>query len=889
MKHLLLGILAVAIISCAEGSVPAGMKNNPRPKEPHTSFQTPTGYLPENDIRTDAVIVYSCEKDRIQSWIEKGYVVQTMYGFRTGDDYIKDHRDEGQTTATGVILTCGPGSYYMVPTQSRIDAAVDYFRKAIEGGTSAVIPEEPEFFIQAGYSDSFKREWQAYYGEPWQDQASSIEARWKSSRLKGYLEYRMVKNILEAAEKQNPNVIRMVAAHSPVTYYLWGIIYPHYQVLRLPAFQDLIAQVWTGTARSACRYEGEMAERTFENGFLEYSSLYNLMRDTGKRVWFLMDPLEDNPDRSMEDYQSNYEKTLVASLMFPEVDEYEVMPWPTRIFGRVPDDFATKIMTIVTMLGDMHNQKDSELDTGTKGIATFVADSMAWQRGDPFASNYDTFYGMTLPFVMRGIPIQVAQLERTPEPRYLDPYRVLLLSYDIMKPMDAAYNDAIAKWVRAGGTLVLLGGTDAYNDLPEWWKKEGFASPQDHLLSALGIRFSDRVSLNRGDKYRLLASAQEPCTNLENRRYHSFDLSPYVMPDGKVYVKIEDSHPGDGFGPQVFGAELKVAGQTIISFTAGSADERRHIFEDAGSIFNGKSRFADGHASWVYSFDAGAIPCCAASATCAAIPSASPRVELLLDMGNQYRVSVAVEPPGRERSFTAAASNSLTRRLKSFSVPGMYEVTAYKANATGLYSIEGVDQSPFFEAKVGKGTVIFCGVAPRYFASSREAADVLRSVVAYACEKAGISYREQHYMKVRRGRYIAVRAFDKPVTVKGVYVDVLDPGIRLTRDPVVAPGELAVLADVSEAISGRTPRILLSSSRIEASDESPSLTRILLSGPAKTKGIVRLSTAGRSARSISAEDTQGNVFSCTQELSDGTIAIRYDDNPSGVLVRVEWE
>ena len=54
-----------------------------------------------------------------------------------------------------------------------------------------------------------------------------------------------------------------------------------------------------------------------------------------------MDPVEDNPSRTMEDYLGNYERTLAASLMFPEVDRFEVMPWPTRIFGRVPDDFAT--------------------------------------------------------------------------------------------------------------------------------------------------------------------------------------------------------------------------------------------------------------------------------------------------------------------------------------------------------------------------------------------------------------------------------------------------------------------------------------------------------------------------------------------------------------------
>ncbi|MGB9619288.1 MAG: hypothetical protein ACPL7K_02625, partial [Armatimonadota bacterium] len=346
--------MLAAIALMALVAVPAAA-GNIKTIIPYTSFQTPTEYRADNDIRTDAVIVYSDLRDRIQSWKDRGYIVQTMYGFRTGPEYVKDHPDEVQTAADGTLLTCGPGSYYMVPTPARIKAAIDYFTSAINNGSSAVIPEEPEFFATAGYSDSFKKAWREYHGEPWQDQTTSIDARYKSERLKAKMEYDMVKAIMDAAEKQSPDVRRMVACHSAVSYYAWGIVYPHYQCSTIPNLQEIIGQVWTGTARTACRYEGQLAERTFENAFLEYSSLYNLVRGSGKRMWFLMDPLEDNPDRSMEDYYSNYEKTLIASLMFPEVDAYEVMPWPTRIYGRVPGEFAIEIGSVINALQDMHN------------------------------------------------------------------------------------------------------------------------------------------------------------------------------------------------------------------------------------------------------------------------------------------------------------------------------------------------------------------------------------------------------------------------------------------------------------------------------------------------------------------------------------------------------
>ncbi len=486
-------LFVVMFVAALVPNADAAVTNIKETQPLYTTFQTGGGYQPDHDIKTDAVICYSDDAGRIKSWAGKGYFVQTMYGFRTGEDYIKDHAHEGQTARDGVILTCGPGSYYMVPTRSRIEAAVRFFDNAIDRGSMAVCPEEPEFFTFAGYSDSFKKAWQEYYKEPWQDQESSIEARWKSERLKAKMEYDMVKAIVDAAAARKRSVRRMVACHSAVNYYGWNIVYPHYECMMLPNLQEIIGQVWTGTARTPNKYEGKVEERTFETAFLEYSSLYNLARETGKKMWFLMDPLEDNQDRTMEDYHSNYEKTLVASLLFPEVDAYEVMPWPNRIYGRIPGDFATQISSIINTLQDMHNHKTVQYDMGTRGIATFVADSMGWQRATPHASNYDSFWGMTLPLVYKGIPIQVAQLERVVEKDYLKPYKVLLLTFDLMKPMKPEINAALAEWVKAGGVLVLFGGEDPYNALPEWWTKRGIASPTADLLSRLQDSGKGRV------------------------------------------------------------------------------------------------------------------------------------------------------------------------------------------------------------------------------------------------------------------------------------------------------------------------------------------------------------------------------------------------------------
>lgn len=860
MLAVLLAVASATVVS----SLPDARSNIQETKIPYTSFQTPTEYRADNDIRTDAVIVYSDDKARIRSWIDKGYIVQTMYGFRTGPEYITDHAEEGQTLADGTILTCGPGSFYMVPTPNRIKAAVDYFTNAIAAGTSAVIPEEPEFFAVTGYSKSFKQAWQDTYQEPWRDPASSIEARYKSERLKARMEYNMVKAIMDSAARQKPSVRRMVACHSPVSYFAWGIIYPHYECLKIPNLQEIVGQVWTGTARTACRYTGEVAERTFENALLEYSSLYNLARGTGKRMWFLMDPLEDNPDRTMEDYHANYERTLVASLMFPGVDAYEVMPWPTRIYGRVPDRFATEIGSIINALQDMHNQGKAAFDTGTHGIATLVADSMGWQRGEPHKSNFDCFYGLTLPLVYKGIPVQVAQLERSPEKDYLKPYKVLLVSYDILKPMKPEYNQALADWVKAGGVLVYFGGADAYNALPEWWTKAGLASPQADLYKRLDIKCTLIDASAKLPAFRELARADGRYRNLENNKIYRFDLEPFTADGNPVYVRFRDACPDDGWGPAVESVKLTVDGIAAAQFRTGTPEERSYLALDDDSVFNGKFRFADSDASWIYKFD---LPQGAAAT-------------LEVRMGNQFLVEATDQPVEETWRVLPSAPSSIRDKMPMFDVPVSYPLTTCKVTGGELYHARGQMGSVVMQRKAGKGMLVHVGISPAYFASSSEAADLLRSITAYACEKAGLAYNEQDRMGIRRGKYVAMRTFGGEKNLKGAYVDILDPDLPVVSDPVVGPWKCAFYCDVTSDLSGG-PKLLYSASRVEESLESASLTRLRLSGPLKTRGAARIYTGGRSVESISPDDAK-------VEQSGDTILVTYDNKPESIDMQIKW-
>ena len=72
----------------------------------------------------------------------------------------------------------------------------------------------------------------------------------------------------------------------------------------------------------------------------------------------------------------------------------------------------------------------------------------------------------------------------------LAPYKVLLLTYEGQKTPTPKVHEAIAKWVKAGGALVVIDNDqDPFNAVREWWNTgdRKLATPRDDLFDALGV------------------------------------------------------------------------------------------------------------------------------------------------------------------------------------------------------------------------------------------------------------------------------------------------------------------------------------------------------------------------------------------------------------------
>jgi len=534
-----------AALSLHAAEPPLTFASDPGQTLERTCFQTAAPWGEKYNLRSDVAIVYGIDAklpERIGTWRDKGYRIHVMTGVSWGNyqDYLYgrfdgiNHEDEAQTVSDGRKSSHGGDVYYMCPGINYGKFLCVGVQRALDAGAEAIHLEEPEFWVNSGYSAGFKREWQSYYNEPWQAPHSSVDAQWRASKLKYFLFRRALQQVFDHVhafnQRTGKHVRCYVPTHSLLNYAHWNIVSPESSLARLDGCDGYIAQVWTGTSRTPNVYQGKLKERTFETAFLEYSSMHHMVQSTGRSVWFLNDPIEDNPNHEWNDYQRNWESTLTASLLQPDVWKFEVAPWPERIFnGRypksakpeerisIPPAYATELQSVMNALNDM-KQDRVEWDCGTTGIGVLVGDSLMFQRGDPKPSDrhLSHVYGLAMPLLKRGIPVAPMQLENVTVPHYLDRSKVLMLTYQGMKPLTADVHTKIAEWVKLGGSLIFCDDdSDAFNTVKEWWNSDGmqFSTPREHLFARLGFSqaHSDETAWSFG-KGRVVWLRKNPVT-----------------------------------------------------------------------------------------------------------------------------------------------------------------------------------------------------------------------------------------------------------------------------------------------------------------------------------------------------------------------------------------
>lgn len=481
-----------------------------------TSLQTHFKWSPKIDIRSDIAIIYGMDATfakRQTSWKIRGYNTQFMTAMSWGEyqNYFQGkfdgsyHKNEIQMDQKGNYIMHGKNTPYLVPDDSFVTYMKSLVRRAIRDRVSAIYIEEPEFFARAGYSKTFRKAWKQFYGKPWKNPDSSPEAWYRSSLLKVHIFEQSLNDVFKYAKEISHGKVKcFVATHSVLNYSLWQIDSPEVQLLKIPYVDGFIGQVWSGTARTPVYYQGKWQELTFQNAYLEYGAIRSMTKGSGKRIYFLTDPVGDNPKHSWQDFRLNYEKTLIAELMYPSVNHYEVMPWPHRIYyGKyrfagsnkkttIPPSYATELQSVVNTLQKMPSSNDPL--SGTNGVGIMVSNTLMYQGYGRFKGNKDPrkagFYGLALPLIEYGIPVKLIYLDRLGTRKIHHNIKILLMTYSDMKPLKEEYHEKIANWVKSGGHLIYISSDqDPFQHIKAWWNTSPYhyKYPINQLWDLLGV------------------------------------------------------------------------------------------------------------------------------------------------------------------------------------------------------------------------------------------------------------------------------------------------------------------------------------------------------------------------------------------------------------------
>ena len=153
---------------------------------------------------------------------------------------------------------------------------------------------------------------------------------------------------------------------------------------------------------------------------------------------------------------------------------------------------------------------------------------------------------------------------------------------------------------------------------------------------------------------------------------------------------------------------------------------------------------------------------------------------------------------------------------------------------------------------VGKGGVIWMRENPAGLAASAEGDARLVATVKQAAARAGLKWRETNYLLLRRGPYVLAAGLDEsvagePKTLRGRFVNLFDPELRVQKTVTLAPGSRFFLLDL-DAVRGNQPEVLASACKALPAKQGDHSLSIAVEGVVNTPAVVllRAATAPRS-------------------------------------------
>jgi len=744
-----------------------------------TSFQTneydpsksPMNKLP-GGFRTEVAIIYMNDfrqdiTSAVRSWKAYGYEVWVMVsashdwtgGYVEGFFDGSTHYDEVQTYADGKMARIGRG-YYMVPTKNWTTYVKCLVGKAIEAGVDGLVLEEPEFWVDAFYSEAF-RKYLSLCGVPsLRDVDQSLRETIGGLMAKLYFE--MEKDVFDYVKNLNSNVKTFLALHSPLNYAEWGISTPYAITLDIQSLDGYIAQVWSDTARTPIY--GKTA--LFEHAYLEYTYFENLIEGTGKTLILLMDPKSDDPNHTWDDYRKWYEETVVAALMVNST-WFELLPWPERVFGdpTIPRDYTVELVNLFKVFSVM-----PPLERRGPLIGIPISDSYLWARDLPPQG----IYLLALPLMAQGYWVQIFPIERTVDPAFLKKFTAIILNYEIWRPADYSIADKLSQWIREGGVLFYVG------DAVSKEARENLL----HLLRAVDLEYSqltystqivatdnDLAHLYGECLSELLIRTWDAATEMKSLFGDS--LNDPSSPTGKA--RVGRSLEGQPEGAMVYGPYIDLSpGSYTVSFLLKVNDNRQKIkvatldvSADVGRNIISKMDIcpADFNESGVYRW---------------------------------FNISFTLDKPAENVEFRVwfnpGVADLYVSQIRLVKVQD-YSFLSLDCNGVEPFYVGDGKLKVAFQKRYGKGVFIFLGIPLRnIMPPSNLYGNIVARIVLALLRRINVFPEIEGVLSVTRGPITVIYTY-KEVRLTGKFINLFSPSLEEPSHPTYEGLQYALLLD----------------------------------------------------------------------------------------------
>ncbi len=496
--------------------------------------------------------------------------------------------------------------------------------------------------------------------------------------------------------------------------------------------------------------------------------------------------------------------------------------------------------------------------------------------GDPLSAPnsapMEALRALYIPLAENGAAPALIRSDMLQDASALRGISVLIVSFAVEAPKDAAAVRSLAEWARAGGVLLVIGAdADTAPDAGAWWQAAGQPSATAALFAQAGLQGAvpHKAAPTALDLPIPWVEAGALAEAAQAGQW-ALDLASPVLRGGDWLLRLEPGAAGLPL-PAVESIDLRVAGRPAVAFRCGTETETRFLWDDDGTIIAGNARTPAAEGAWTYRF--------------ASLPGAGP-ARLTLRLRGACRVSVAAAPPaGPLLEAEGAGLGALLATVRA-ARPEYVAPCGAPSGATLLLKVRQGGEPAAWEAPCGKGRVAYAGLDPLHFGSSVRAARLLRALVRRAFDRTDGQYAEAGLVVWRRGSLVTAHAALRPQQVDGAYVDLLDADLSEALDPSLQPGTSAVLAEVPP---GRRPRVAASDRPLVAVSEGLQTTGYAVAAGPEGRVTTRISRGRSRPTGAKAFSLWGEPLAVQVQENSRTVAVRVAAPADGAVVRLGWK